>query len=654
MKLSNADAEVYLTEDEINRQFEELLNEMNLNEEKKMPLRQKSLNDKKKMLKMHCKSEQINQKRSRFVKPIDYIQCLQTVKLTSNKLAPCLESLRIALKNNALSWGQEFAKNQGLDCLLNILRKCENGPHAVTDKIQHEIIKCIKEFMNHNEGFEMVLNHRDALMLLVKSIDSKVPNAMIDGLTLLAGACFSARSQGHLKVIEAITKAAEKNEEKLTKERFTPIIEGFYMKNDSLNCACFILINALLTNIEDLDFRLHLRNELMRTGFRDVLETLTELSESSEGSRLSTDLAIQLNAFNNSKNEDYEEFVGRFDHILFQMDDANDCFNILNNSTKNTPSEMYLLSILQHLLLIRDDPFARPAYYRLIEECVAQIVLHKDGLDPDFRHGKKIEIDVDNVIATIIERSKQDEEKQNNELHSKLEESLTAKEESEAKLAQVEIKYAELNKVLLETKNQLNQSESNVIALMNNNGQFTKNPSNQSIPPPPPPMPGMKPSGIPPPPPLPGQIGGFGAPPPPPPPPMPGMTAIPPPPPLPGMSGAPPPPPPPLPGKGGMPPPPPPMPGMAAPRPPPPMPGMNGLPPMPPMMPGMNTILRQKKRHELECKLAKRLMWKKVRVIKPFSKLILFFTNQNWIHFCRLFRVKLRKILFGLRPTKTR
>lgn len=497
------------------------------------PLRSKSLLDKQKMLRMHCKSEQINQKRSRFVKPMDYIVTLQNVKLTSSKLNSCLESLRIALKNNPLSWGQEFAKNFGLDCLLTILKKCQQTSNMNTDKIQHEIIKCIKEFMNHNEGFEMVLNHQDALMLLVKSINSKVPNVMIDDLTLLAGACFSAQSQGHLKVIEAITKAAESQEDDLLiKDRFSPIIDGFRLKNDSLNCACFILINAILTNIDDLDFRLHLRNELLRTGFRDILEKLTNQLHS-DATKLSSDLTIQLNAFNNSKNEDFEELVSRFDNINFQLEDASDCFNILYNSTKNTPSEMFLLSILQHLLVIRDDPFAKPAYFRLIEECVSQIVLHKDGYDPDFRHGKKVEIDVDNVIATIVERSRQDEERKNNELHAKLEESLTAKEESEAKLAQLESKHRELEKQFAECKNELNQALTAAANSMQQQAQqqqtTVNNPNNKPATVnnglPPAQTNNVTPNGfIPPPPPMPGQMNNRAVPPPPPPP-MPGMNA---------------------------------------------------------------------------------------------------------------------------------
>ena len=152
MKMSINDSDNLVSEEDINRQFEELLNEMNLTEEKKEPLRSKSISDKRKMLKNYCKSEQNNQKRSRFVKPMDYLNFFKKANLTHNKLNSTLESLRIALKNNPLSWGQEFAKNFGLDCLLNILKKCDMNKDMNTDKIQHEIIKCIREFMNHNEG----------------------------------------------------------------------------------------------------------------------------------------------------------------------------------------------------------------------------------------------------------------------------------------------------------------------------------------------------------------------------------------------------------------------------------------------------------------------------------------------------------------------
>ena len=55
----------------------------------------------------------------------------------------------------------------------------------------------------------------------------------------------------------------------------------------------------------------------------------------------------------------------------------------------------------QHLLCIRDDVAIRPAYYKLIEECISQIVLHKSGCDPDFRATKRFQV---GIIGTYKHR----------------------------------------------------------------------------------------------------------------------------------------------------------------------------------------------------------------------------------------------------------
>lgn len=76
------------------------------------------------------------------------------------------------------------------------------------------------------------------------------------------------------------------------------------------------------------------------------------------------------------------------------------------NVIKDSPAELSLLSIMQHLLLIRDDMFVRSCYFRLIEECVGKIVLHKDGRDPDFEYGSKLDLDVDSLISKLIKSMK--------------------------------------------------------------------------------------------------------------------------------------------------------------------------------------------------------------------------------------------------------
>ena len=61
-------------------------------------------------------------------------------------------------------------------------------------------------------------------------------------------------------------------------ERFGPIVQGLLINNEQLRTNCMTLINAIITSPEDLDFRIHLRNEFLRVGLVDVLEvSLTNL-----------------------------------------------------------------------------------------------------------------------------------------------------------------------------------------------------------------------------------------------------------------------------------------------------------------------------------------------------------------------------------------
>ena len=63
------------------------------------------------------------------------------------------------------------------------------------------------------------------------------------------------------------------------------------------------MINALISSPDDLDFRVHLRNEFMRDGLIDVLEAL----DNDKGE----DLQTQLKVFNEHKEEDFDEFAQR-------------------------------------------------------------------------------------------------------------------------------------------------------------------------------------------------------------------------------------------------------------------------------------------------------------------------------------------------------
>lgn len=41
----------------------------------------------------------------------------------------------------------------------------------------------------------------------------------------------------------------------------------------------------------------------------------------------------------------------------------------------------------------------RPQYFKIIEECVSQIVLHRSGTDPDFSYRKRLDVDFSHLIG---------------------------------------------------------------------------------------------------------------------------------------------------------------------------------------------------------------------------------------------------------------
>ncbi|XP_065358658.1 protein diaphanous [Calliphora vicina] len=556
-----------LSDSEVDIKFMEILEDMNIPKDKRGPLLSKSITERQKMIFMHLKGKNSLEHRanSKFEKPLDYIEYLRNGEHSENKIYACIESLRVALTNNPLSWIKEFGED-GIDEIIKLLRRCKQE-----QRIELECIKCLKAIMNNTWGLNLVLtpDQHTVVLLLAQSLDPRKPSTMCEAVKLLASFCLVHDRNGYDKVLRAITTAASTSYK--SSERFRPIVDALFLDDKfdprrELACHSLIFINTLTNTHSDLNFRLHLRCEIMRMGLYAKFDRFKEIVEKSNNDALKQHFKI----FNEIREDDFEEFTQRFDNVTYNMDDVTDCFDVIKNIVTDTPSEPYFLSILQHLLYIRDDFYYRPAYYQLIEECVSQIVFHKLG-DPNFEN-RDFHIDSSLLLDDIVEKTKAKETKRSEEYEKKIEELEIAKQEAEAKAAHLEekVKLMEATGVVAQSPNKL--PKVNI------------------------PLPG----------------GGGGGPPPPPPPPMPGMPR--------GAGGPPPPPPPPMPGMGGpRPPPPPPMPGMGGPPgpPPPPMPGMPGMggPPPPPMLIPMAPVLphglKPKKKWEAKNPM-KRANWKAI------------------------------------------
>uniref|UniRef100_A0A8C2U039 Diaphanous related formin 2 n=1 Tax=Coturnix japonica TaxID=93934 RepID=A0A8C2U039_COTJA len=630
-----------LSEKEVMDLFEKMMEDMNLNEERKAPLREKDLSTKREMVVQYisatAKSGGLkNSKHECTLSSQEYIHELRS-GIAEEKLLNCLESLRVSLTSNPVSWVNNFG-HEGLGLLLDALERLldKKQQENIDKKNQHKLIQCLKAFMNNKYGLQRILGDERSLLLLSRAIDPKQPHMMTETVKILSAICIVGEEKILDKVLGAITTAAERN----NRERFSPVVEG--LENHEfiqLQVACMQLINALVTSPEELDFRIHLRNEFLRCGLKKILPALKE--------KENEELDIQLKVFDESKEEDLIE-LSKIYFLNNVLTDVNEVFQFLYNMLKDTSSENRFLSILQHFLLIRNDYYVRPQYYKIIEECVSQIVLHSSGMDPDFSC-RRMDVDFTHLIDASVDKTKIEEsEKKAAEFSKKFDEEFIARQEAQAALQKREEKIKELETEIKRLQSQDPPASVNVppstASLLP--GRTVPPPpppvSSGGITLPPPPLPVSAGSVIPPPPPLPG--GSVIPPPPPllvglpwwatlppPPPPLPGVSSIPPPPPLPGGSSIPPPPP--LPGGSSVPPPPP-LPGGSSVPPPPPLPGGGAVPPPPPpggppiapslgsypfapvpVMPALPHGMKEKKKYNVEVSM-KRINWSKIEPYK--------------------------------------
>ncbi|EAT35552.1 AAEL012283-PA, partial [Aedes aegypti] len=356
---------------------------------------------------------------SRFERPIDYIQYLQDGDFNSRipKILQCVENLRVALTSNPISWIKEFGET-GIDVIVNLLRHCKSMPRRF-DKVEYECLRCLKAIMNNSWGLNVILtpDQHAAVMLLAQSVDASKPHTMCEAVKLLAAICLVKERNGYEKVLKAITNSTMMARQGT--DRFRPIVDGLFVEHDrnyELTINTMIFINCIINTPSDINFRLHLRCEMMRAGLHDRLDQLTDMVEKSNNENLEKHFKI----FNAFREDDFEEFSNRFDNVRLDLDDMNECFELLKNLVVDTSCEPYFLSILQHLLFIRDDYVYRPAFFKLIEECVSQIVLHKSGVDPNF-DSRDFHIDTSTLLEDMAEKSRQLETKKSEDLERRME-----------------------------------------------------------------------------------------------------------------------------------------------------------------------------------------------------------------------------------------
>lgn len=157
---------------------------------------------------------------------------------------------------------------------------------ASTDDI-HVCIMCLRAIMNNKYGFNMVIQHREAINRIAWSLIHKSLRTKALVLELLAAICLV--KGGHEIILSSFDNFKDVCQET---KRFQTLMEYFInydLFNIDFMVACMQFINIVVHSVEDMNYRVHLQYEFTALGLDEYLDKL-RLTESEE-------LHVQISAY---------------------------------------------------------------------------------------------------------------------------------------------------------------------------------------------------------------------------------------------------------------------------------------------------------------------------------------------------------------------
>ncbi|KAK8758375.1 hypothetical protein V5799_003996 [Amblyomma americanum] len=258
--------------------------------------------------------------------------------LGDSKSTQVLRDLEISLRTNNIEWVREFLdeQNKGLEVLIDYLTfqlgflrydreaaaagsatASENGYaaspancrksilEADTPRLKrasrhaaklhmgeaeddiHVCIMCLRAIMNNKFGFNMVIEHTQAINSIALSLNHKSLRTKALVLELLAAICLV--KGGHQIILSAFdnfkTVCCEPRRFKTLMDDF----RDYETFNIDFMVACMQFINIVVHSVDDMNFRVHLQYEFTFLGLDEYLERLRS-TESEE-------LKVQISAY---------------------------------------------------------------------------------------------------------------------------------------------------------------------------------------------------------------------------------------------------------------------------------------------------------------------------------------------------------------------
>ncbi|KAF9357922.1 hypothetical protein BGX26_002860 [Mortierella sp. AD094] len=416
------------TDQEIEDRFVDFMNNMGMHEpEKRKAMSGLSLDNKWKLIYQHEAQEQ-TKARKRVEGHLDktspdyYVRKMQSDADLRNMDVKVLVALHVSLKSQPISWVRSFIHSRGQQILSSSLATLNHRPsRRDTDlALEHEVVKCLKTLLNNRWGAQEAIKHPPCISALCFSITSpqlQTRKLVVEVLTFL---CYCEVPMGHKLVLEGLDQVQEYWKESARFDAWMRILENTIdgrgrfgtmvgmseelKKTGTLDSHLIeyvlsnvVFINALLQVVDDIELRIHLRSQLTTSGLTRIISKMRSLNHDL--------IDRQLNIYEDEAENDYDDMVEFYNHqILHDMSDPYDVFHALLRSVESSRAYDFFLSLLQHMLLIREEGDLRIRYFQLMDAIVTQVVLDRRGITDDFE--QKIGVSVNQLVSKLVDQDR--------------------------------------------------------------------------------------------------------------------------------------------------------------------------------------------------------------------------------------------------------
>ncbi|KAI8323587.1 hypothetical protein GQ54DRAFT_303233 [Martensiomyces pterosporus] len=412
MPPSSAEEE-QMGEEEIDLLLGRLMDEMDLKDAQRVQMQKMSVPNKLKLLKQHRQLESF-QMDSKGNAPEYFYRYLTETDIHSLP-KQMLVHLRVCVSTQPVNWVKQFVEIHGLEALSECLGILNHAGVRRGDDItkEMEIIKCIKSVVNIQWGAQDVLRFPTCVHNLCFSIDAPSLHTRRLISEILTYICYLNVPMGHATVLKGLDKLQKFRE---MQKRFEPWMRAVETAIDGRGrmgskvgvsdelrqmggtadrdltdyaLSSMIFINAVVGVSDDVEMRIHYRNQLNAAGLSRIIKKLRTGFDSPL-------IALQINKFDKESEQDHADVLDLYNQQIMQdMTDPEEVFQaILAQIDDDDRAREHFLSILQRLLLLRDDfisdtgalsnsgsgdaSLGKPTkarYYQLLDEITTQVVM---------------------------------------------------------------------------------------------------------------------------------------------------------------------------------------------------------------------------------------------------------------------------------------